>query len=78
MMETRNAYKIVVGKPVANRTLGRRNHRHEDIIKMDLRKYDVDKTVLCQTPVPTFCYEPSGWIEEVTSRAGTFIMLPSL
>jgi hypothetical protein len=32
----KNAYKIVAGKPDANRQLGRPRHKWEDNIKMDL------------------------------------------
>jgi hypothetical protein len=34
----RNAYKILIGKPEGKRPLGRRMHRWEDNIKMDLRE----------------------------------------
>jgi hypothetical protein len=36
MGETRNAYRILVGKPEGNRPLGRRRRRWVDNIKMDL------------------------------------------
>jgi hypothetical protein len=36
MRETRNAYKILVGKPDRKRPLGRRRSRRVDNIKMDL------------------------------------------
>jgi hypothetical protein len=38
MMETRNAYRILVGKPEGKRPLGRQNRRLVDRIKMDLRE----------------------------------------
>jgi hypothetical protein len=34
----RNAYTSLVGKPGGKRQLGRRSHRYEDNIKMDLRE----------------------------------------
>jgi hypothetical protein len=34
----RNAYKILVGKPVGKRTLGRNKSRWEDNIRMDQRQ----------------------------------------
>jgi hypothetical protein len=34
--EKRNAYRILVGKPKGKRPLGRRRHRWEDIIKMEI------------------------------------------
>jgi hypothetical protein len=34
---TRNAYRILVGKPEGKRPLGRPRHRWEDNIKMGLR-----------------------------------------
>jgi hypothetical protein len=37
MGETRNACRILVGKPVGKRPLGRPRHRWVDNIKMDLR-----------------------------------------
>jgi hypothetical protein len=36
MGETRNAYKILVGKPEGNKPLGRPTRRWVDSIKMDL------------------------------------------
>jgi hypothetical protein len=38
MGDTRNAYRILVGQPEGNRTLGRPRHRRVDNIKMDLTK----------------------------------------
>jgi hypothetical protein len=37
MGETRNAYRILVGKPEGKRPLGRPRRRWVDTIKMDLR-----------------------------------------
>jgi hypothetical protein len=37
MRETRNAYRILVGKPEGKRLLGRPRRRWVDNIKMDLR-----------------------------------------
>jgi hypothetical protein len=34
--EIRNMYKISVGKPEGKRPLGRRSHKWEDIIQIDL------------------------------------------
>jgi hypothetical protein len=45
--ETRNAYKILVGKPEGKRPLGRPRRRWVGNIKMDLREigwYGVDRT----------------------------------
>jgi hypothetical protein len=42
MGETRNAYKILVGKPEGNRPLGRPRRRSLDNIKMHLRKIGWD------------------------------------
>jgi hypothetical protein len=36
--EKRNAYRILVGKPEREKSLGRPRHRWEDNIKMDLRE----------------------------------------
>jgi hypothetical protein len=36
MVEKRNAYRILVGKPEGKRPLGRTSHRSVDNIKMDL------------------------------------------
>jgi hypothetical protein len=38
MGETRNAYRILVGKPEGKRLLGRPRHRWVNNIKMDLRE----------------------------------------
>jgi hypothetical protein len=38
MGETRNAYRILVGKPKGKRPLGRQRRRWVDNIKMDLRE----------------------------------------
>jgi hypothetical protein len=34
----RSAYKVLVGKPIGKRSLGRSRHRRQDTIKMDLRE----------------------------------------
>jgi hypothetical protein len=41
MGDTRNWYKILVGKPEGKRPLGRRGRRWEDNIKMDVMKNNV-------------------------------------
>jgi hypothetical protein len=38
MWETRNVYRILVGKPEGRRTLGKPRRRWVDNIKMDLRE----------------------------------------
>jgi hypothetical protein len=38
MVENRNAYRILVGKPEGKRPLGRPKHRWENNIRMDLRE----------------------------------------
>jgi hypothetical protein len=42
MKETRNAYRVLVGKPEGKRPLGRARRRWVDNIKMDLREIDRD------------------------------------
>jgi hypothetical protein len=42
MGETRNAYRILVGKPEGKRPLGRPRRRGVDNIKMDLREIEWD------------------------------------
>jgi hypothetical protein len=42
MGETRNAYRILVGKPEGKRPLGRTRRRLVDNIKMDLREIGCD------------------------------------
>jgi hypothetical protein len=36
--EVRNAYKMLVGKPEGKRSLGRRRHRWENNIRVDLKE----------------------------------------
>jgi hypothetical protein len=43
MGETKNAYRILVGKPEGNRPLGRPRLRWVDNIKMDLREIGCDR-----------------------------------
>ena len=38
MKQSRNAYKVLVGKPEGKRTLGRPRRRWVDVIKVDLRE----------------------------------------
>ena len=40
--ESRNAYRVLVGKPEGKRPLGRQRHRWEDNIKIDLREVGCD------------------------------------
>ena len=42
MEQSRNAYRVLVGKPKGKRPLGRQRHRWEDNIKMDLREVGCD------------------------------------
>jgi hypothetical protein len=42
MRETRNAYRILMGKPEGKRLLGRLRRRWVDNIKMDLREIGWD------------------------------------
>jgi hypothetical protein len=42
MVETRNAYRILVKQPEGMRPLGRPRHRWEDNIKIDLREIGWD------------------------------------
>ncbi|KAJ4441968.1 hypothetical protein ANN_11832 [Periplaneta americana] len=42
MGESRNAYRVLVGRPEGKRPLGRQRHRWEDNIKMDLREVGYD------------------------------------
>ncbi|KAJ4450836.1 hypothetical protein ANN_02267, partial [Periplaneta americana] len=43
MGESRNAYRVLVGKPEGKRPLGRPRRRWEDSIKMDLREMGFDR-----------------------------------
>ena len=40
MEQSRNAYRVLGGKPEGTKTLGRPRRRWEDTIKMDLRNVD--------------------------------------
>ena len=42
MEQSRNAYRVLVGKPESKRPLGKPRHRWEDNIKMDLREVGCD------------------------------------
>ena len=42
MEQSRNAYRVLVGKPEGKRLLGRQKLRWEDIIKIDLREVVCD------------------------------------
>ena len=42
MEQSRNAYRVLVGKPEGKRPLGRPRRRCEDNIKMDLREVGCD------------------------------------
>ena len=42
MEQSRNAYRVLVGKPEGKRPLGKPRRRWEDNIKMDLREVDCD------------------------------------
>ena len=42
MEQSRNAYRVLVGKPEGKRTLGRPKRRWEDNIKIDLREVGCD------------------------------------
>jgi hypothetical protein len=42
MGDGRGVYRVLVGKPEGKRPLGRRRHRWEDNIKLDLREIGID------------------------------------
>ena len=42
MEQSRNAYRVLVGKPEGKRSLGRPRRRWEDSIKIDLREVGCD------------------------------------
>ena len=42
MKQSRNAYRVLVGKPWGKRPLGRSRRRWDDNIKMDLREVGCD------------------------------------
>ena len=42
MEQSRNAYRVLVGKPESKRPFGRSRCRWEDNIKMDLKEVDCD------------------------------------
>ena len=53
MEQSRNAYRVLVGKPEGKRPLGRPRRRWEDNIKMDLREVG---------------YDPGEWIDLAEDR----------
>ena len=50
MEQSRNAYRVLMGKPEGKRPLGRPRRRWEDNIKMDLREV---------------CWDPGEWMDLV-------------
>ena len=54
--QSRNAYRVLVGKPEGKIPLGRPRHRWEDNIKMDLREVG---------------WDPGEWIDLAEDREGT-------
>jgi hypothetical protein len=44
MEERRGVYRVLVGKPGGKRPLGRRRHRWEDNIKMDLGRNGLESS----------------------------------
>jgi hypothetical protein len=66
MRETRNVYRILMGKPGGKRPLGRPRRRSVDYVKIDLREIGLDRTGSGCGPVEGFCEhstEPSGSIK---------------
>ena len=62
MEQSRNAYRVLVGKPEGKRPLGRPRRGWEDNIKMDLREVGYD-------PMASLCKgdnEPPGSILAIT------------
>ena len=53
MEQSRNAYRVLVGKPEGNSPLGRPRRRWEDNIKMDLKEVG---------------YDPGEWIDLAVDR----------
>ena len=53
MEQSRNSYRVLVGKPEGKRPLGRPRRRWEDNIKMDLREVGCD---------------PGEWIDRTGDR----------
>jgi hypothetical protein len=45
MDDTRNAYRMLVGKPEGKRSLGKPRRRWMDNIKMDLRERERENTI---------------------------------
>jgi hypothetical protein len=71
MEEGRGVYRVLVRRPKGKRPLGRRKHRWEDNIKMDLREIGIDGArwiwLAEDGPVVGFCEhgnEPSGSVKK--------------
>ena len=66
MEQSKNAYRVLMGKPESKRPLGRPRHTWEDNIKMDLREVGCDPRVwiaLAEGPMTGLCKgvnEPPG------------------
>ncbi|KAJ4440696.1 hypothetical protein ANN_08844 [Periplaneta americana] len=54
MGESRNAYRVLVGRPEGKRPLGRPRRRWEDNIKMDLREVGYDGEAPCKADLNNF------------------------
>ena len=55
MEQSRNAYRVLVGKPEGKRPLGRPRHRWEDHLKMDLKEMELDGPCSSSGPLAELC-----------------------
>ncbi|KAJ4442477.1 hypothetical protein ANN_04063 [Periplaneta americana] len=69
MGESRNAYRVLVGRPEGKRPLGRPRRRWEDIIKMDLRERSAEDALFSIKIFLGHCYPLSDFLAAVQVTA---------
>ncbi|KAJ4425779.1 hypothetical protein ANN_27404 [Periplaneta americana] len=72
MGESRNAYRVLVGRPEGKRPLGRPRRRWEDNIKMDLREVGYDDRDWINLPQDRDQWRAYHFLQLKGSKAGLF------
>jgi hypothetical protein len=71
MEEERKLYKVLVGKPVGKRPLGRPRHRWEDGVRMDLREIGVWRVYWIR-----LAYDSDRWRAVVSAVMNLWVLAP--